>query len=275
MIVADSNPNEGMTRDGEDTIESGSVGVSGPSRATDLFPTSAEISCHLETVRQDRLLLNRLDRWLLDEVKDDLGSRVLEVGCGHGNLISLLLNRELVVGTDFDADSVQSVRNRFRNHANVRALVFDATRPPPTELIDCQVDTVISLNVLEHIERDDLAVSNMVKLFAGNGTLIIIVPAHMCFYGTMDGSIGHFRRYTKAMMQALLAQAGAEVTRQFYHNVFGALGWWFSGCVLRCKTPPAGQLSLFNRLVPLLAFGERLLRPPFGLTLVTVARFRQ
>ena len=114
----------------------------------------------------------------------------------------------------------------------------------------------------------------MIELLAGRGTLITIVPAHRFLYGTMDYSVGHFRRYTKAMMEERLVPLGARIERQFYVNIAGALGWWFAGHVLRRTTPPEGQLSLFNKLVPLLEFGERWLRPPFGLSLVTVATFR-
>jgi len=130
---------------------------------------------------------------------------------------------------------------------------------------------VISLNVLEHIEQGQVALGNMVRLLPGGGNLVTIVPAHRFLYGTMDSSIGHFRRYTKAMMRERLLPLGARIKREFYVNVVGALGWWFAGQVLRRTTPSKGQMSLFNRLVPFLAFGERWLRPPFGLSLVTVA----
>jgi 2-polyprenyl-3-methyl-5-hydroxy-6-metoxy-1,4-benzoquinol methylase len=204
-------------------------------------------------------------------VKDDLNSRILEVGCGHGNLIPHLLDRDLVVGTDANTEAIAAVRSRYRDCSNLRSYVFDILSPPPDEILNHEIDTVISLNVLEHIEHDTVAVRNMVELLPTGGTLIIIVPAHGWLYGTMDSSIGHFRRYTKATMRHLLIEAGAEVTRQSYHNLFGAIGWWFFGRVLKCTNPPAGQLSLFDRLVPLLAVAERAIRPPFGLSLITVA----
>ena len=227
---------------------------------------------HLDAVRRGRLLLNRLDRWLLDEVRPDLGQRVLDMGCGHGNLMALLADRELVVGTDVDPKSVALVRDRFRANANMRAHVFDALQPPAQELIDYRVDTVISLNVLEHIERDNMVVRNLIQLFAwGKGALILIVPAFMGLYGPMDAALGHYRRYTKTSMRAILEPFGLRIRRQFYHNLAGAVGWWFAGRVLRHKIPPDGQLTSFNRLVPLLAWIERRVRPPFGLSLVTVA----
>jgi len=250
-----------------------SVPVPGaPPRNPEAPHSSDDMRANLEAVRRGRLLLNRFDRWLLDEVKDHLGQRIIEVGCGHGNLTALLLDRELVVATDLDAASVETVRNRFRGHGNVRACVFDVACPPPKELIDCRVDSVISLNVLEHLPQDDLAVGNMIGLLPRGGTLIIVVPAHMWLYGTMDAAIGHYRRYTKDTMRSLLQKGGARIESQFYCGLVAAVGWWFSGHVLKKKTPPEGQLQVYNRLVPLFQLGERLIRPPLGISLVSIAR---
>ena len=121
---------------------------------TAAFPFPSGSCQQLNTVRESRLLLSRLDQWLLREIRNDLGARVLDVGCGYGNLITLLLDRELVIGTDSDPASVALVRHRFREHTNVRAHVFDATPSPGAELIGYGVDPVISLNVLEHIQHD-------------------------------------------------------------------------------------------------------------------------
>lgn len=238
------------------------------------FPDSGAMKQHLDTVRRGRLLLGRLDLWLVDEIREHLGSRVLDIGCGHGNLLSLMLDRDLVIGTDIDPESVALVRERFKNRSNVRAHLFDVLQKPGRELIEYDVDTIISLNVLEHIEQDDIAIENMLKLFRHEGTLILVVPASMRLYGPMDSAIGHYRRYDMQSMRNLLECRGAQINRQFYHNIVGALGWWFSGRVLRCQTPPDGQLALFDRLVPLLARFERLIRPSFGLSLVTVAKWR-
>ena len=267
------NRNEPEQRTGQEGEQVDSLSARGcePGRPSACFSAADQMPGYLRLARQHRLLLGRLDRWLLSEVKDELNSRILEVGCGHGNLIAHLLDRDLVVGTDADTEAITDVRDRFRDCSNLRTYVFDVMSPPSVEILKHEIDTVISLNVLEHIEHDAEAVRNMIRVMPAGGTLVIIVPAHPWLHGTMDSSLGHFRRYTKTTMRHLLTAAGAEVTRQNYHNLLGALGWWFSGRVLKCTNPPAGQLSLFDRLVPLLAVAERVIRPPFGLSLITVA----
>jgi SAM-dependent methyltransferase len=227
----------------------------------------------LEEVRR-RLIIDRLDAWLYDEVRPYLGDRILEVGSGHGNFIELLLDRELVVATDIEPSSVKLLRKKFAGHAHVHVRVHDIRDPADDALRAFRLDTVVSLNVLEHIEDDVKAMSNMANLLGGGGRVILIVPAHEWLYGTMDSSIGHFRRYTRRTMAHKLKLAGLVVEKQFYLNVLGVLGWFVNGRLLRQTVPPSAQLEWFNKIVPLLSWVERRVRPPIGLSLVSVARKR-
>ena len=68
-----------------------------------------------------------------------------------------------------------------------------------------------------------------------------------------------------------LELAGFVVEKQFYLNVLGTLGWFINGRLLRQTVPPSGQLDWFNRVVPLVSGVERRVRPPIGLSLVSVA----
>jgi hypothetical protein len=88
----------------------------------------------------------------------------------------------------------------------------------------------------------------------------------------MDSSIGHYRRYDKAMMRERLAQAGFEVERLRYLNALGTVGWLVNGRVLRQTVPPSGQLKLFNRVMPLVTWVESRVEPPFGLSLLAIGR---
>jgi 2-polyprenyl-3-methyl-5-hydroxy-6-metoxy-1,4-benzoquinol methylase len=118
----------------------------------------------LEEVRRRRLIINRLDAWLYDEIRPYLGRRVLEVGSGHGNFIQHLLDRDLVVATDVEPSSVELVRERFAGYPHVRALVHDVCNPVDDELRAFRLDTIVSLNVLEHIEDDLTALSHMADM---------------------------------------------------------------------------------------------------------------
>ena len=226
----------------------------------------------LQEVRERRLLIDRCDSWLSDEIASYVGVRVLEVGCGLGNLTCHLLDRELVVAVDLAADSVRHVSERFAKYANVQAYAYDVTDPSVLRLERFGFDTVISLNVLEHIEDDGLALRHMWQLLRPGGRLVLIVPSHSWLYGAMDSSIGHYRRYSKQDMERKLRAAGFCVESHRYMNGLGALGWFVNGRLLRQEVPPKDQLKLFNLLVPVVQLIESMVPPPFGISLLSIAR---
>ncbi len=225
----------------------------------------------LQIVRERRLLIDQVDRWLFDEFAPFIGQRVLEIGCGLGNVLRLLTDRELVLGIDVSADSVASLNRVYSNIPNVSAKVASITDPAVLHLKHYNFDTALSINVFEHIENDLVALQNTSALLGNVGRFVLVVPAHEWLYGTMDRSIGHYRRYAKASLADKLRQAGFRVERQKYINAVGALGWFMNGRILKQRVPPSGQLKLFNLIVPVLQRFESIFSPPFGVSLLTIA----
>jgi SAM-dependent methyltransferase len=137
---------------------------------------------------------------------------------------------------------------------------------------DC-VDTIVCANVLEHVEDDRLALTNMRAILRGGGRLLLLVPAHPFLFGTMDQADEHFRRYTRSTLTNRVRAAGFEVERLYQMNALGIVAWFVNGKLLRRRLIPSTQYGLYNRLVPTLARAERgILRPPVGLSLVCIAR---
>lgn len=226
----------------------------------------------LQEVRERRLLIDLCDRWLFEEIAQFVGDRVLEVGCGMGNLTRYLLDRELVVAIDLDPNSVRSVSQQFSRCANVQAFIYDITDPSVLELGHFGFDTAISLNVLEHVEDDGLALRHIWQILRPGGRLALIAPAHSWLYGAMDSAIGHYRRYDKRLLEDELRGAGFHVECQRYMNGLGALGWFVNGRILRRSVPPKGQLRAFNLLVPFVRAFERLMPPFWGISLLSISR---
>ena len=234
---------------------------------------AAELSDALQRVRETRFLIDRVDQWIYEEVQSFVGQRVLEVGCGRGNLLARLATRaELVVGIDHDLGSIQHVSKVFAGQPNVRARCVDICASEAMDLASHRFDTIVSLNVLEHIPDDALALRHMRALLCRGGNLVLVLPAHSALYGSMDAAIGHYRRYDRGSLNERLAEAQFEPINDKYLNVLGALGWLVNGRLLRRQTPPSGQLRLFNAVVPLVRGLERRLRPPLGVSLLSVSR---
>lgn len=226
----------------------------------------------LEEVRKRRLLIDRCDAYLFDQLRPHIGQRVLEIGCGHGNLTTHLLDRELVVATDVDAESVSTVQRRFGASANLVTAWCDIASPAARELGRYHCDTVLCLNALEHIADDGAALANMAAILAPAGRVIIIVPAFQFLYGSMDSSIGHYRRYTTNDLRKKLQAAGLTVRQQHYFNMLGVIGWFVNGRILRQTVPPSSQLRLYNAVFPVAAKVESLLPHFFGLSVISISQ---
>jgi SAM-dependent methyltransferase len=228
----------------------------------------------LKEVQKTRLLINRLDEWICRSITPYIGDRVLEVGSGMGNILQFLLalDRELVIGTDIDPACVDYLQEKYQDQQNVLVFPYDVCQPDFLRLKKYHVDTVVSINVLEHIRDDELALDQISEIIAVRGHLILVLPAHKFLFGSMDQSIGHYRRYDKQDLCRKLSNHHLEVLTQKYLNPVGALGWFANGRVLHKKVPPTSQLKLFNRLMPLVCQLDDYFNSPFGLSILSISR---
>ncbi len=211
-------------------------------------------------------------RWLFGQVSPYLGRRVFEIGAGIGNYTEYLLDRELVVALEIHAAAAARLRERFGALPNVRIYQGDMTDTGLRALAEHRCDSALCFNVLEHIEHDALALENVRHVLAPGGRLLLIVPALPFIMGTVDQSLGHYRRYTRRSLGAVVAGAGFTIERSFYMNFPGIFGWLWNNRIVRRKEESKGQIGVFDRfIVPWLSPLERVISPPIGLSVVCVA----
>lgn len=215
--------------------------------------------------------IDQYNQWLYEQFAACVGSRVLEVGSGTGNITQFLCaeGRD-VTATDVIPSYRHELARRFGERPNFRVGKFDLNTEAPTEMVGQPFDTVVCLNVLEHIEDDLFALRQMRSVLKPGGHLALLVPAHQLLYGEFDRAVGHFRRYAKSEVTSQLARAGFEVREVKFFNIAATLPWFINGRVLKRTYLPEGQVDLANRLVPLLKL-ERLIGPPCGLSLIVIA----
>lgn len=210
----------------------------------------------------------RYNRWMFDRLRPWVGSRVLEVGAGIGNLSAFLVDRERLVLTDTRSEYLDRLRARFAGHPNVA--VARLYLPDDDDALAGQsFDTVICLNVLEHVADDVGSLHTILKLIGEGGRLVLLVPALPALYGTLDEALGHHRRYTRAELAAKFGAAGFRLRHIEYFNLASAPGWWFAGRVLRRRVIPGGSFRLYDALVPLFRL-ERFLPWRLGQSLIAV-----
>src|SRR5882724_10608988 len=113
----------------------------------------------------------RYNRWMFDRLRPWVGRRVLEIGAGIGNMSAFLDDRERLVLTDTEPYYLGRLRDRFagRSHVSVAELRLPAVSPG---LVAERLDTVVCLNVLEHIEDDRASLRAMHDLLRPGGRLI-------------------------------------------------------------------------------------------------------
>jgi SAM-dependent methyltransferase len=212
----------------------------------------------------------RYNRWMFQQLAPWLGQRVLEIGSGIGSLTRFLLGRDLVLATDLNPRYVRILTNTFERHTRVEVAPLDLTNFDPAPIATRGIDTILCLNVLEHIEDDRAALRRLHAALVPGGRLLLLVPAHQWLFGAIDRAIDHHRRYDRAGLVARLQEAGFHVEHTVFFNRVAVLGWWLNSVVLRRTRVPGLQLHLQNLLVPLLR-AEAVLPLPFGLSLVAVA----
>jgi len=214
----------------------------------------------------------RLNAWLYSKLAPHVRGDVLEVGSGVGNLSRLILaDAARAVLSDVDPHYLAVLRRELASDDRVVVASYDLDQPPPAVIAARRFDAVVAVNVVEHIEDDALLVQRLAGLLKPGGRLLVYVPAGPYAYGTLDRALGHFRRYTRASLEAVLARAGLVPETTRYFNLLGVLGWLVSGRVLRREQLPAWQVALFERVVPLARF-EEALPLPLGLGLYAHAR---
>jgi SAM-dependent methyltransferase len=190
------------------------------------------------------------NRWMADTIRPYVGRRVLEIGAGMGNLTRQLLpGRKRYVATDIDRDHLERLSNRLSHRPNLEIAELNAAIPENHASFQGQMDTVICLNVLEHIEDDLGALRNIRSLLEDGGRAVILVPSGQSIYNSLDEELGHFRRYSEDDLRDRMTAAGFDVETVLRFNRASRPGWWLNGTVLKRRTISRLQLRNFDRLV--------------------------
>jgi SAM-dependent methyltransferase len=216
------------------------------------------------------------NRWLFKSFASYCKGNILEIGSGTGNISRWLLEMgNAITLSDLRNEYCNRLQEKFGNLATLQDVLqldlADAAFEQENPGLLNQFDTVVALNVVEHIEDDHLVIRNAAKLLRYKGRLVILVPAYQGLYNSFDKSLGHFRRYRRHELVKLLEDEGLELTVSKYFNAAGIGGWWFYGSLLNRKIIPAYSLRIFDLLVPFFKVLDLLFLKKLGLSVVAIA----
>ncbi len=207
--------------------------------------------------------------WIFSLVKPYLGREILEIGAGHGTFTELLAEDASVVATELSAGSIDRLQRRFADNANVEVRKADLAEA----VTGGTYDSIVLINVLEHIEDDTVAIKQLAGALKAGGRLVLWVPAFSELYSDFDRRVGHYRRYRVKGLTQLVESAGLTVRDARYVNTVGALAWWVVAKELGRTPTTAGSVQLFDRVfVPVLRRLESGRRPPFGQSIFCAAQ---
>ena len=226
--------------------------------------------------------------WVKEAVFPFLGKRILELGSGIGTMSQHLPARERLYLTESSALCYPTLHAQIESRQKRGELVFgeqlDLTTNWVERLTPENFDTVISFNVMEHIEDDLLAFTQQYQIlknskFKGPKHLVAFVPAHPWLMGSLDHVFEHYRRYNKKRIHTLFNEIDPSCTiKMRYFNLVGVLGWFVTGRILKKKEIGIHTIRAFEKIVPLIRrfddWIHEFLHFPLGQSLLVVVEIK-
>lgn len=211
--------------------------------------------------------------WIVSQFAPHLRGHIVEYGAGTGNFSELLVpfadRLDLV---EPSLNLIPALHQKFDGHSSVRVIAGTleetaAATPPESH------DTVVTVNVLEHIEDDMSALEGFRRTLKPGGALLIFVPAMPSLYSEMDRKVGHFRRYRGRDLQAKCRSAGFAIVKQRYFDILGVIPWWLINRVMGSTSFDHRLARIYDRyFVPVGRMIESVVHPPIGKNIILVAR---
>ncbi len=210
--------------------------------------------------------LTKYNRWLISHFSPYFGRVILEIGSGQGTLSKLLPTNSIIILSDIFPAYLTRLKKIFTDPV----INLNIEKETPANLIG-KMDTIFSSNVFEHIKDDQTALKNCYQLLEPGGHLLLFVPARPEIYGRLDEEMGHFRRYTKNDLSQKARSTGFLVEKIYYANLLGYFLWWGRG-LLKTTKKDSFFAKIFDSLIVPLLYLEKYIHPPFGQSLVLIAK---
>jgi SAM-dependent methyltransferase len=211
-------------------------------------------------------------QWIVERFAPFLGRRVVEVGAGIGTFAEFIAARpgvESLLCVEPAENVFPVLAERFSSHARIETVHANIEQ---LDIVDA-ADSLVAVNVLEHVEDDEAFLRAAGRIVVPGGHLLLFVPAHQFLYGSLDAAFDHYRRYSKAGLSSVVSRAGWEVARISNVNIAGILPWLVAGKIFRNTTIGHRQMRIFDKLVvPVMKRVESIREPFIGQSLLVIAR---
>lgn len=192
----------------------------------------------------------RFNAWMAGVIQPFLGQRVLEIGAGMGNLTRhLARRRKRYIATDIDQEHLSRLAARLRHLVHVEVRICNLTVAGDFAPLRDAMDTVVCLNVLEHVDDDLAALRNMASTLESGGRAIVLVPHGQSLFGSLDVVLGHVRRYSHQQLRECLERTGFECEQILDFNRVSRPPWYMNSRIIKRSRISRFQLRMFDRTV--------------------------
>ncbi|HWR34032.1 MAG TPA: methyltransferase domain-containing protein [Chitinophagaceae bacterium] len=211
----------------------------------------------------------RWKKYFSRQIRPFLKGNVLEAGAGIGST-TLFLN---------DGSALQwlMLEPDVQRHDALKEKIELNLFPPNCRLqtgtieqVTSTFDTIIYIDVLEHIKADANEMKKAAGLLNVGGHIVILVPASQSLFSPFDKAIGHYRRYNKMMLRNITAPGTRLISCKYYDSI-----GWFASLInkmfLRQKIPTMTQVLFWDRwIVPVSTVTDKLFFHSFGKSIIAI-----
>lgn len=211
-------------------------------------------------------------RYFAGKLRPYISGQVLEVGAGKGETTSYLLNAQVRGWTCLEPDA-QLFRHLQQRIAEGKLPDICTAQPGFTDTLPAiaKYDTIIYIDVLEHIEDDRSEMERAKSLLKPGGRLIVLSPAYQFLYSPFDAAIGHYRRYNKKTLRAAAHVPGLREQKMFYLESSGVGLLLLNRFIFRKKYPAQKDIGIWQSLfIPISKLVDKALFYSLGKTIIGI-----
>ena len=200
-----------------------------------------------------------------------LGQRILDVGAGIGGTARVFANHPCESYLALEPDSLLAQRIVDASGKGGLPKPLEVTTGTTSDLPnESRFDTILYIDVLEHIASDSEELMRARSLLSPGGRIVVLAPAHQALFSPFDAAIGHYRRYDRKSLLAAKPE-DLHVERLFYLDSVGLLASLGNRLLLRASSPTAAQIALWDgKMVPVSRWLDPVLGLRLGKTIVAV-----
>ena len=206
-------------------------------------------------------------KYIYLEIKKFIKGNVLEVGAGIGSFTRNCMGlAEKLTLSEVDANNYLIIKEKFKNK---KIRVSNKI----TEKLNDTFNTIMYLNVLEHIKDDKNEILGALKKLEKNGHLIILVPAHNKLFSKFDKAVGHFRRYEKNFFKNLNLK-NCKIKKLIYLDSLGYCLYYLNKIFFKEEIYPSKfKIFMWDKVfTPITFFLDKIILNKFGKNILYVIK---